>query len=269
MRFTRSRALAAAALCFALTAPLAGCTSEPGKKVASTCPPSNPKPSRQIAWSSIYANVYNAGGGDGQGKRVAQQLKWRGLNILDVSNDPKSGDRPAPKYAEIRYGKMGRTIALNLAQQIPHANLFLDTDRSDATVDIVLGDKFKLTPLPPRPIKDVDVTVINTSFYGGLANEVNNELLKQGFTSKTEPNDRAYYPNDTAVVVYDEEGLPDAQRVALSLKDARLLVDTQAHVDMSGRAVRVYLGSKWSERGSVIPLAQATPKPTPSSGTCS
>ena len=264
----RSRQIRAYSItvCLALTASLAACSSdEPAKTktTASTCPPSNPAPSREVSWTSIYANVYNASDNNGEARRIAQRLQWRGLNTLDVSNDPQSQEREAPKYAEIRYGAMGRTIALNLAQQIPHANLYLDEDRSNPTVDIVIGNKFELKPQPPRPIKDVGkVQVYNTTFYGGLAGIVSGQLAKQGFKTSAESNDKAYYPNDTAVVVYDEEGKPDAERVALSLHGARLLQDTQAHTDVKGRDVRVYLGSKWPDSGKVIPLASATPKPS-------
>lgn len=271
----RSRSLStfgSAAVCLALVGGLGACSSgdKPAKKAstATTCPPANPKPSRSVKWSTIYANVYNASDNNGAAKKVAQRLKWRGLNVLDVSNDPQAEDRPAPKYAEIRYGSMGKTIALNLAQQIPNANLYLDENRSDATIDIIIGNKFELTPEAPRPIKDIPrVDVYNTTFYGGLAGKVSGELKAQGFKADSLPNDKAYYPNDTAVVVHDEEGTPDAERVALSLKGARLLLDSKAHVDVKGRDVRVYLGSKWPERGSVIPLAQATPKATPSAAT--
>lgn len=270
MRSRRLRTLSTAMLCAVgmtgTATALTSCSSEaPKKKVASTCPPSNPKPSRSVPWSTMYANVYNASDNNGQAKKVAERLKWRGLNTLEVSNDPLADEREAPKYAEIRYGAMARTIALNLAQQIPHANLYLDSERSDATVDIVIGNKFELTPQAPRPIKDVSVEVYNTTFFGGLAADVSSKLAQQGFKAKAEANDRAYYPDDTAVVVYDEEGLPDAQRVALSLKGARLLTDTKANVDMKGRTVRVYLGSKWPDHGAIVPLSQATPKPTPSS----
>ena len=258
----RYRAAGAACLAMALTVTLGACSSkeEPKKKAAPTCPAGNPKPSRTVAWPTMYANVYNASDSKGEAATVARRLGWRGLNLLEVANDPLADDRPTPKYAEIRYGKSGRTIALNLATQIPHANLYQD-ERADPTVDVVIGNDFTLTPQPPRPIKDVKVAVFNTTFQSGLAATVSNQLAKQGFHSEAKANDRAYYPDDTAVIVYDEEGLPDAQRVQMSIPGSRLLQDEKANVSMTGRDVRLYLGSKWLKGGKVAPLSQATKAP--------
>ena len=251
---------------------LTGCSSDKPKQAAPTCPPGNPSPSRTVAWSSIYANVYNASDRSGEGATVAKQLGWRGMHTLDVKNDPLSDDRPTPKFAEIRYGKNGRTIALNVARQIPHANLYQD-ERSDPTIDIIIGNKFSLAPRPPRAVKNVSVTVLNTTFMPGLAADVAGRLGKQGFHADAEANDKAYYPDDSAVIVYDEEGLPDAQRLQMSIPGSRLLQDTQTKgaVDIKGSAVRLYLGSKWPTNGKVVPLSQATASPSPSpsaSGGC-
>lgn len=270
MQAQRFRALA---LVVTMTAAaLTACSSDESKTKASpTCPPGNPKPSRTVAWSSIYANVYNASDAKGEGAKVAERLSWRGLHTLDVSNDPKADDRPTPKYAEIRYGKAGRTNALNVAAQVPHASLHED-DRTDPTIDVVIGNAFSLQAEAPRPIKDVTVHVYNTTFFGGLAAKVSGELTKQEFKSDAQPNDKAYYPNDTAVIVYDEQGLPDAQRLQMSIKGARLLQDTQTNgnVDIKGREVRLYLGSKWPDGGAVLPLKQASASPsaTPSKPGC-
>ena len=167
---------------------------------------------------------------------------------------------------------MGRTIALNVAQQIPHANLYQD-ERADPTIDIVIGNNFSLTPRPPRAVKDVTVAVYNTTFMSGLAATVAGQLGKQGFHTSAEANDKAYYPDDSAVIVYDEEGLPDAQRLQMSIPGSRLLQDTQTKgaVDIKGSAVRLYLGSKWPTNGKVVPLSQATASPSASpssSGGC-
>lgn len=259
---SRLRTVSAACLTVALLTTGTACSKdEPKKKAAPTCPAGNAKPSRNVPWSTMYANVYNASDSRGQAATVAKRLGWRGLNLLDVGNDPLADDRPTPAYAEIRYGTSGRTIALNLAEQIPHANLYQD-ERSDPTVDVVIGNKFTLNPQAPRAIKDVTVHVYNTSFFSGLAGSVSKELADQGFTTDAQANDRAYYPDDTAVIVYDEEGLPDAQRLQMSLKGARLLEDTKANVNLKGRDVRLYLGSKWKDEGKVLPLSQATATPS-------
>lgn len=261
----RRQALSATVLSASLVVGLAACSSGDSKKQASpTCPPGNPAPSRSVPWTAIYANVYNASDRSGEAATVAKRLTWRGLHTLDVSNDPLSESRPTPKYAEIRYGKAGRTIALNVAAQIPHANLYEDT-RSDPTIDVVIGNKFSLKPEAPRPISQVNVEVYNTTFFGGLASTVSKELTKGGFHAEAKANDRAYYPDDTAVIVYDEEGLPDAQRLQMSIKGARLLIDTKANVDVKGRGVRLYLGSKWPKGGQVLSAAQASAPPSTAS----
>lgn len=262
------RAVSTVLLTVAL-ATTAGCSSGSSKKAAATtCPPSNPKPARTVALTTIYANVYNASDTKGEAAQVAQRLTWRGVHVLDVKNDPLIDERQAPKHAEIRYGKAGRTIALNLAQEIPHASLYED-DRTDPTVDIVIGNDFDLTPRPPAAIKDTKVHVYNTSFMPGLAGKVAGELTGRGFTADDRPNDKAYYPDDKAVVVYDEQGLPQAQRLQMHIEGARLLPDTKAGVNIDGTDVNLYLGSKWPEEGKLVPSDKATPTPTPSaSPTC-
>lgn len=257
------RAMSAATASTIFVLGMSACSDSTPKKPVTTCPPNNPAPSRSVAWNTIYANVYNASDTKGEAAQVAKRLGWRGLHILDVKNDPLKDERSAPKYAEVRYGKAGRTIALNIAQQLPHASLFED-ERTDATIDVVIGNKFTLTPEPPAPIKDVKVHVYNTTFMPGLATKVSGQLKQRGFPSDDKPNDKAYYPKDTAVIVYDEEGLPEAQRLQLHVKGARLLQDTSAGVDVKGREVNLYLGSLWPTQGELVPEAQATPKPTPS-----
>lgn len=258
MRRAAGAVLAAALMCTGMS----GCSGDKPAKAAPTCPPGNPKPSRTVAWSGIYANVYNASDTKGEGAGVARRLGWRGLHVLDVSNDPMAEDRPTPKYAEIRFGKAGRTIALNVAAQIPHANLHED-DRGDATIDVVIGNKFSLLPEAPRAIENVTVHVYNTTFLPGLAATVAKGLTAQGFRADALANDRAYYPGDMAVIVHDEQGLPDAQRLRMSIPGARLLEDekTAGGVDLTGREVRLYLGSKWPAGGKIVPRSQATATP--------
>lgn len=259
---TSRTALGVLVMSAALT--LTGCSGSNSKAKASpTCPGVNATPSRTVAWSSMYANIYNASDTKGEGEAVATQLKWRGLNVLSVANDPLADSRPVPKYAEIRYGASGRTIALNIAQQIPHANLYQDS-RTNPTVDIVIGNKFVLTPRPPAAINTVKVHVYNTTFQSGLAATVNEQLLPLGYKSDAQKSDRAYYPKDAAVIVYDEQGLPDAQRLAMNIKGARLLQDTNANLNLNGTDVRLYLGSLWSTNGGVLQGSSASPSPSTS-----
>lgn len=253
------------AMSVALTVSATGCSSsaKPASNTGPTCPAGNAKPSRSVPWSSVYANVYNASGTSGKAAEIATQLTWRGLHTLQVENDPLSADRSAPKNAEIRFGPAGKTIALNIAAQIPHAALYEDK-RADPTVDIVIGKDFSLLPRPVSAINTVDVVVYNTTVVGGLAGSVTKTLSDEGFKASTQPNDGSYYPDDEAVIVYNDEGLPQAQRLAMSFTKARLVKASDApHSTIKGTQVHLYLGSKWPvDNAKVLPLAQATNAPS-------
>lgn len=238
---------------------LAGCGgSAEGRQPTptKTCPTAVPTPTAKVAPSTIYVNVVNASSKGGLAAQTSKYLGWRGFKVLEVSNQSVMDDRPAPKAAEIRHGKSGRQIALTLATQVQNPVLVED-DRTDPTVDLVLGDSFALVPVPPPPPSEVKVNVYNTTYRSGLSGEVAKQLKARGFTVLSNGNDpsKSFLPDDVALIRHGERGEPNARRVALQFKGARLVQDGREGTD-----VDVALGNKYAQ---LVPEAQATPPPTP------
>ncbi|TWE10087.1 LytR C-terminal domain-containing protein [Rudaeicoccus suwonensis] len=263
---TRRDVLIAAVVAVAASPLAAACGSSKPKKVVKSCETSLPAPTMKIALNTIWVNVWNASSQNGMAAQVAQELQWRGLHIIATGNDPESGNYPTPTYAQIRYGSIGRQIALTLAEQVENPTLEED-DRADPSVDLVIGDKFALVPLPPAPASQVSLNVYNAYVVPGSAQELANAMRSRGFQILTVGNDpeQGYYPNDAVVIRYGAQGLPDAQRVQLQVKGAQMMQDSR-----TGTTVDLVIGSKWVSTSAVlVPTAQATPTPTPTRSTAS
>jgi hypothetical protein len=113
--------------------------------------------------SEVHVNVYNTTYRTGLAKVVARELKARGFNIKEVSNDPQRTLQMGT--AIIRYGDQGDLAAALLKEHVPGSRLVRDA-RSDATVDLVLGNAYtsltaptKLPPIPPRPKPQIPTLV--------------------------------------------------------------------------------------------------------------
>jgi hypothetical protein len=92
----------------------------------------------------VTSNVYNSTNRAGLAKRTAADLGSRGFVVGRVANDPLG--RAVAGVAEIRYGVKGLTNAQLMRYYILGAVLVQDA-RTDATIDVVLGQKFKaVTP---------------------------------------------------------------------------------------------------------------------------
>lgn len=117
-----------------------GGSSSPAPCVTTTVVPgvALPKPGQ------VTSNVYNATNRAGLAKRTAADLGSRGFKIGRVANDPLG--RAITGVAEIRYGANGLASAQLMAYYVAGAVLVKDA-RTDATIDVVLGQKFKaVTP---------------------------------------------------------------------------------------------------------------------------
>jgi hypothetical protein len=90
--------------------------------------------------ATVTANVYNATDRAGLARTTATTLKTRGFGIGSIANDPSG--KSLTTVAEIRYGTKGKDNALLMRFYVPGATLVLD-QRNDATIDLVLGAKFK------------------------------------------------------------------------------------------------------------------------------
>lgn len=251
------RRVAGATVVMALTLPaVAGCSStNAGHATPESCLTAATVPTMKIALNSIHANVLNAGGKAGQAASVASQLTWRGVHIISTGNDP-SGGAP-PKHAEIRFGPNGKQIALTLAQQIKGAKLTQD-DRSNPSVDVVIGTKFALVPVPPPPPSKVTVNILNAFVIPGTAGDLGATMRKRGFKTDKVGNTSDFYGKESVVIRYGIRGEPAARRVALQFKKPTMEQDHR-----KSTTVDVVIGSKWKD-SVIVPAAQATVPPTPS-----
>ncbi|GAB1514149.1 envelope integrity protein Cei [Actinophytocola sp. KF-1] len=91
--------------------------------------------------SSALVRVVNASGKRGQARLVTETLRGLGFTqVGDPANDALYGDN-MPCRGQIRFGAQGTAAARTLSLVEPCAELIRD-ERKDATVDVVLGDKF-------------------------------------------------------------------------------------------------------------------------------
>jgi hypothetical protein len=102
--------------------------------------------------ATVTVNVYNATDRSGLARTTADELKARKFGIGAVANDPLG--KSVAGVAEIRYGADGLDNAKLLRFYAPKAKLVQDK-RTDATVDLVLGAKWKAVP----PQKAVDAAL--------------------------------------------------------------------------------------------------------------
>jgi len=93
--------------------------------------------------ATVTVNVYNATDRAGLAARTAADLKTRGFAIGKIANDPLG--KTLTNVAEVRYGPAGKANAQLVVFYVPGATLVLDK-RTDTTVDLVIGAKFKAIP---------------------------------------------------------------------------------------------------------------------------
>jgi hypothetical protein len=173
-------------------------------------------PTMAITARMIHLNVWNASGESGQAAAIAQQLKYRGFNIIATGNDP---DGESPSVAIIRYGPNGKQIALTLLKQVPGATLEED-NRSDPSVDLVIGPDIKLTPRPMPPAASV--------------------LRARGFKVGTVSGSTDWFADSAVVIQYSQQGEPAAERVKLQFKNP-----TMQQSLSSGNTVDIYIAAKY------------------------
>lgn len=262
MQMSNTRAVTAALVTLLACSVISACgPSDEPKSTTTTknsCSPL-PKPTAVIAANTIPVRVFNASDTGGLAQDIAIELRARQFRVLSAGN--YTGDATPAPYATIVYGSVGKQIALTLAQQVKNPQLVEDT-RVDPSVDLVLGTKFALIPVPPPAPTKVQLNVYNTTAITGLASDVANQLTARGFKVLDTGNDPAgrFWPTDTAVILFGKEGEPYARRVALQIKGSRMVED-----DRSGNVVDLDLAAKWT---GLVPVAQATPTPSPSNSSC-
>jgi hypothetical protein len=115
--------------------------------VAPTCIPL--LPTDAPATADIRLNVYNATSRNGLASSVARALRKRDFAILDVANDPLG--KTVTGTAEVRAGADSEAAAAVVVAQVSGA-VFVVDNRSDGTVDLVVGDAFEeLAPAGATP----------------------------------------------------------------------------------------------------------------------
>ena len=118
-------------------------TPSPSSSTAPTTPSCTPS---ALPQASSELNVYNASGGSGSAKTVAQKFAAGGFDVGVVSNDPYKAKLDVS--AQIRFGTSGEAFAKKyVLPLVPDARLSPD-GRTDSSVDVVLGKEFSVD-VPP------------------------------------------------------------------------------------------------------------------------
>jgi hypothetical protein len=114
---------------------------------APTCMPTAPTDAPPPA--EIPLNVYNATDRNGLASSTAGEMRKRGFAILDVANDPTGSE--VAVTAEVRASPDTQAAATLVMAQVPGA-VFVPDNRSDGTIDLVLGAAFEaLAPAGAAP----------------------------------------------------------------------------------------------------------------------
>ncbi len=117
-----------------------------------SCAPTTP-----LVPAQVKVNVYNATSRSGLAAKTATEVRKRGFRVATVANDPL--DKTVTATAEVRYGRSGTASSVLVIQLVKGAKAVPD-QRTDASVDLVLGDQFKalvaapkkaVTPTPTTP----------------------------------------------------------------------------------------------------------------------
>lgn len=122
-----------------------GSRSTPKPVASSACQPV--APAKAVTPSAVMLNVYNSTDRTGLANSVAKSLRTLGFKVADVANDPLG--RPISGVGEIRHGPTGAAAAALARTRLSGAKLVLD-NRTDSSVDLVLGTKFTALTVPPK-----------------------------------------------------------------------------------------------------------------------
>ena len=107
---------------------------------SATCTPSVPA-TGPVLPQQVRVTVYNATKRSGLAAIVTKPLKDRGFVVGSPANDPAK--RTIQQSAEVRFGPAGERAAQLVLAQVPGAVPVPDQARTDATVDLVIGEGFQ------------------------------------------------------------------------------------------------------------------------------
>ncbi len=117
----------------------AGSTGQP-------CAPG--QPTAAPAPAEVQVNVYNSTDRSGLASAVARLVRERGFVVVDVDNDPM--ERSITGTAEVRSRADDQAAAELVATLVPGA-VYVPDERTEATIDLVLGDAFEALSDPAAP----------------------------------------------------------------------------------------------------------------------
>lgn len=122
-----------------------GWVGKSAPKPAASAPCRVVTPAKALTPNAVTINVYNATSRAGLAASVAKSLRTQGFKVAKVANDPL--DMRIAGVGEVRHGQTGTPGATLAATRLSGAKVVPDK-RTDATVDLVLGDTFKALAAP-------------------------------------------------------------------------------------------------------------------------
>ena len=111
-------------------------------------------PAKTLSPRAVTINVYNATNRDGLAASVAKSLRGQGFKVHKIANDPLG--KQIAGVGEVRHGQLGGASAKLTALRLPGARAVLD-ERTDDTVDLVLGNSFSALRTPAKAAKPAPV----------------------------------------------------------------------------------------------------------------
>lgn len=109
---------------------------------------------------TVTINVYNATDRQGLAASVAKSLRTQGFKVAVVANDPLG--KQIAGVGEVRRGRSGAAGAALVATRLSGAKVVPDK-RADATVDLVLGNRFTALRAPSAAIPGAPPKVISAN----------------------------------------------------------------------------------------------------------
>lgn len=123
--------------------------SEDDAEAGSTSRPCAPGvPTAAPAPAEVQVNVYNATDRSGLASAVARLVRERGFVVVDVDNDPLGRDITGT--AEVR-SAAGSQAAAELVATLVTGAVYVPDERTETTIDLVLGDAFEALADPAAP----------------------------------------------------------------------------------------------------------------------
>ena len=117
---------------------------------ASPTPPANAgcqSADPSLTPGAVTINVYNATDRAGLAGSVAKSLRTQGFKVATVANDPTG--KSMTGVGEVRHGPTGAAGASLAAARLSGAKVVRD-ERTDNTVDVVLGRRFRALSTPAK-----------------------------------------------------------------------------------------------------------------------